>query len=159
MKTLNIQNKKAKFEYFILDTYIAGIQLTGTEIKSIRTGNAGLVDTFCTIDNNEIWLRNSYIGKFDKGSYNNHAVYRIRKLLLNKKEIKNLQKEVIKPGYSIVPLNMFINERGFCKVKIALVKGKHDYDKRQVIKDRDNKREIRQNKEKLLIYGTKRIII
>lgn len=139
---MEIKNKKAKYDYEILETYIAGIVLTGTEMKSIRAGKASLVDTHCTVDNNEVWLRNSFINKFELGTYNNHEEKRPRKLLLNKKEIRTLEKEVQIKGNTIVPLKMFINKRGYCKVEIALCRGKKDYDKRQTIKERDNKREL-----------------
>lgn len=139
---MEIKNRKAKYDYEILETYIAGIVLTGTEMKSIRAGKASFVDTHCTIDNNEIWLRNSFINKFELGTYNNHEEKRPRKLLLNKKEIRTLEKEVQIKGNTIVPLKMFINKRGYCKVEIALCRGKKDYDKRQTIKERDNKREL-----------------
>lgn len=139
---MEIKNRKAKYDYEILETYIAGIVLTGTEMKSIRAGKASLVDTHCTVDNNEVWLRNSFINKFELGTYNNHEEKRPRKLLLNKKEIRTLEKEVQIKGNTIVPLKMFINKRGYCKVEIALCRGKKDYDKRQTIKDRDNKREL-----------------
>lgn len=139
---MEIKNRKAKYDYEILETYIAGIVLTGTEMKSIRAGKASLADTHCTIDNNEIWLRNSFINKFELGTYNNHEEKRPRKLLLNKKEIRTLEKEVQIKGNTIVPLKMFINKRGYCKVEIALCRGKKDYDKRQTIKERDNKREL-----------------
>ena len=139
---MEIKNRKAKYDYEILETYIAGIVLTGTEMKSIRAGKASLVDTHCTVDNNEVWLRNSFINKFELGTYNNHEEKRPRKLLLNKKEIRTLEKEVQIKGNTIVPLKMFINKRGYCKVEIALCRGKKDYDKRQTIKERDNKREL-----------------
>lgn len=139
---MEIKNRKAKYDYEILETYIAGIILTGTEMKSIRAGKASIVDTHCTVDNNEVWLRNSFINKFELGTYNNHEEKRPRKLLLNKKEIRTLEKEVQIKGNTIVPLKMFINKRGYCKVEIALCKGKKDYDKRQTIKERDNKREL-----------------
>ena len=139
---MEIKNRKAKYDYEILETYIAGIVLTGTEMKSIRAGKASLVDTHCTVDNNEVWLRNSFINKFELGTYNNHEEKRPRKLLLNKKEIRTLEKEVQIKGNTIVPLKMFINKRGYCKIEIALCRGKKDYDKRQTIKERDNKREL-----------------
>ena len=139
---MEIKNRKAKYDYEILETYIAGIVLTGTEMKSIRAGKASLVDTHCTVDNNEVWLRNSFINKFELGTYNNHEEKRPRKLLLNKKEIRTLEKEVQIKGNTIVPLKMFINKRGYCKIEIALCRGKKDYDKRQTINERDNKREL-----------------
>ena len=137
-----IKNKKAYFDYTILDTYIAGIILTGTEIKSIRAGKASLVDTFCYIHNNEIWLKNSYIAPYENSGYISHEERRERKLLLNKKEIEKLHKFSLITGNTIIPLKMFINEKGLCKIEIAACKGKKEYDKREAIKERDNKREI-----------------
>lgn len=142
MKQINIQNKKARYDYNVLDTYVAGIVLSGTEIKSIRAGNASIIDSHCTIDNNEIWLRNSFIGKCEFGSYNNHEELRPRKLLLKKSEIIKLFNKVSIKGYTIIPLKLFINCKGFCKVEIALCKGKKDFDKRETIKNRDNIREL-----------------
>ncbi len=137
-----IKNKKALFNYEVLDKYIAGIVLVGTEIKSIRQGKASLVDSYCTIYNNEIILLNSYIGKFDIAAQFNHDERRQRKLLLNKQEINKLKKGIEIKGFTIIPLSMFINEKGLCKVEIALCKGKKTYDKRETIKEKDNKREL-----------------
>lgn len=140
---MEILNRKAKFNFEIIETYIAGIVLTGTEIKSVRLGKASLVDSHCTIDNNEVWMRNSFINKYYKGTFYNHIENRPRKLLLNKNEIKRLSQKVSIKGYTIVPLKMFINKNGFCKVEIALCRGKKEYDKRQTIKERDLSREIK----------------
>lgn len=141
--TIEINNRKARFNYVFIETYVAGIVLTGTEIKSIRDGKASLVDTYCYVDfNNEVWMKNSYIAKYENGTHYNHEERRLRKLLLTKKEINKLKKETEKPGYTVVPVKMFINEHGLCKVVIALAKGKKDYDKRESIKERDVKREI-----------------
>ena len=107
---INIKNKKAEHDFLVLDKFTAGVVLTGTEIKSIRAGKASLVDTFCYIHNGEVWMKNSYIAEYDFGSYNNHSTRRDRKLLLNKKEIHNLQNETRSPGFTIVPLKMFISE-------------------------------------------------
>lgn len=137
---MEIKNRKALFDYEILEKLIAGIVLTGTEIKSIREGKASLIDTYCIIDNNEIWLKNSYIKKFDIAAMNNHEERCDRKLLMNKKEIKKWAKEIINPGLTIIPIKMFINRDGLCKVEVALCKGKKEYDKRQTIKDRDNEK-------------------
>lgn len=139
---INIKNRRAEFDYFVVDQYTAGIVLTGTEIKSIRAGKAGLVDTFCYIHNGEIWVKNMYIAEYDFGSYNNHAARRDRKLLLNKKEIRNLQSETKSPGFTIVPLRLFIDENGRAKLVIALCRGKKEYDKRNTIKDKDDRREM-----------------
>ncbi len=139
---VNIKNKRATFDFEILDTFTAGIVLTGTEIKSIRLGKAGLTDSFCYENNGEIWIKNMYIGEYFYGSYNNHTSRRDRKLLLNKKEIREIGKASKDSGFSIVPLRVFINERGLAKVVIALAKGKKEYDKRQSIKAKEDKREM-----------------
>lgn len=139
---MEIKNRKATFDYEILEKYVAGIVLTGTEIKSIRLGKASLVDSFCTINDNVVLLRNSYIAKFDIAATFNHEERRNRILLLNKQEIKRLKKKVEEQGNTIIPLKMFINNKGICKVEIALCKGKKSYDKRESIKEKDNKREL-----------------
>lgn len=139
---INIKNKRAEHDYLIIDRWMAGIVLTGTEIKSIRAGKASLVDTFCFILNGEIWVKNMYIAPYDFGSYNNHAARRDRKLLLNRKEIRNLQQDSQSPGYTIVPLRLFIDDNGRAKLDVALCKGKHEYDKRATMRERDDKREL-----------------
>lgn len=139
---INIKNKRAEFDYFVIDSYTAGIVLSGTEIKSIRAGKAGLVDTFCFINNGELWVKNMYIAEYSFGSYNNHAVRRDRKLLLNKKEIRALQNETKAPGLTIVPLRLFVNEKGLAKMVIGLCRGKKEYDKRHTIKEKEDKREM-----------------
>lgn len=139
-QNINIKNKRATFDYEILETFNAGIVLTGTEIKSIRQGKASLVDTFCLVSNGEVWIKNMYIAEYFYGSYNNHDLRRDRKLLLNRKEIMRLYKSVKESGFSIVPLRVFINDRGLAKVVIAIAKGKKVYDKRQSIKEREDKR-------------------
>lgn len=139
---MEIKNKKALFNYEAIEKIIAGIVLTGTEIKSIREGKASLVDTFCYIKDNEVWLKNSYIKKFDVAGIYNHEERRERKLLLSKQEIRKWKKPLLNPGITIVPLKMFINKEGLCKVEIALCKGKKEYDKRESIKEEDNKREL-----------------
>ena len=140
--SINIKNKKASYDYTFIDTYTAGIVLTGTEIKSIRLGKASLVDTFCYFSNGELWVQNMNITEYFYGSYNNHQARRDRKLLLTKKELEKLQRAIKDPGFTIVPSRMFINDRGLCKVVIALAKGKKEFDKRQSLKDRDDKREM-----------------
>ena len=137
---INIKNRRATFDYEIIETFTAGIVLTGTEIKSIRQGKAGLTDTFCFINNSEVWVKNMYIAEYFYGSYNNHVARRDRKLLLNKKEIDKLEKNNNIAGFSIVPLRLFISEKGLAKLVIAIAKGKKIYDKRQSIKERDDKR-------------------
>ena len=139
---VNIQNRRARFDYEIVETYTAGIVLTGTEIKSIRQGKCGLTDAYCAVINGEVWVKNMYIAEYSFGSYNNHTTHRDRKLLLNRKEIRRLGRDVQQPGHSIVPLRLFINERGLAKLVIALARGKRQYDKRQSIKEREDKRTI-----------------
>ena len=139
---INIKNKRATFDYVITDTYTAGIVLTGTEIKSIRLGKASLVDTYCIFTGTELWVKNMYVAEYFYGSYNNHPAQRDRKLLLERKELRKLQQAVKNPGFTIVPTRLFINERGLAKLVIALARGKHEYDKRESIKERDDKREM-----------------
>ena len=139
---INIKNRRATFDYIISDTYIAGIVLTGTEIKSIRQGKAGLTDTYCVFTNNELWVKNMYIAEYFYGSYNNHSTRRDRKLLLEQKELRKLRQSVKNPGFTIVPMRLYINEKGLAKLVIGLARGKHEYDKRESIKERDDKREI-----------------
>ena len=139
---INIKNKRATFDFEIVETFTAGIVLTGTEIKSIRIGKASLVDSFCYEERGEIWLKNMYIAEYSFGSYNNHATRRDRKLLLQRREIQKLQKSGKETGFTIVPLRVFINERVLAKVVIAIARGKKEYDKRQSIKEREDKRAI-----------------
>lgn len=139
-QNINIKNKRASFDYEFIETYTAGIVLTGTEIKSIRAGKASLVDTFCIFEKNELWVRNMYIAEYFYGSYNNHAARRDRKLLLQKKELKKMQRLVKETGYTIVPTRIFLNERGLAKVNIAVARGKKQYDKRQSLREKDDRR-------------------
>lgn len=139
---VNIKNKRATFDYEIVESFVAGIVLTGTEIKSIREGRASLVDTYCLIENGEVWVKNMHIAEYAFGSYNNHSVRRDRKLLLNKKEIAKLAKASENPGFTIIPLKVFINERGLAKMTIGVARGKKEYDKRQCIKEREDKRSL-----------------
>ncbi|MGB2231670.1 MAG: SsrA-binding protein SmpB [Flavobacteriaceae bacterium] len=142
-RTINIQNKKARFNYEILDKYTAGIVLTGTEIKSIRTSKASIAESFCEFnDKEELFIINMTIEEYLYGTYYNHKPKAERKLLLNRKELKKLKKEVSTKGLTIVPLKLFINDNGFAKLEIALAKGKKVHDKRETIKDRDNKRNL-----------------
>ena len=141
-KAVNIKNKRASFDFLLLDKYTAGIVLTGTEIKSIRAGKASLVDTFCFIHNGEMWVKNMYVAEYSYGSYNNHSTRRDRKLLLNKAEIRKLQAEMKTPGYSIVPTLLFIDENGRAKLDIYLCRGKKEYDKRQTLKEKEDRREM-----------------
>ena len=137
---INIKNRRATFDYEIVESFTAGIVLTGTEIKSIRLGKAGLTDTYCMIENNELWMKGMYIAEYSYGSYNNHATHRDRKLLLTRKEINKIGKAMLQPGYTVVPLKLYINENGLAKVDIAIARGKKQYDKRQSIKEREDKR-------------------
>lgn len=147
-KEINIKNKRATFDYNITDTYTAGIVLTGTEIKSIRLGKAGLTDTFCYVNNGEVWVKNMYISEYFYGTYNNHESRRDRKLLLNKKEIAKIEKSGKETGFSIIPLRLFINDRGLAKLVIGVGRGKKEYDKRQSIKEREDKRSMARMFEK-----------
>jgi len=139
---INIKNKKAHFEYHILDTYIAGVRLLGTEIKSIREGKANINDSFCSFFDDGLYIRNMHIAEYSHGSFYNHEAKRDRQLLLNKKELKKLKTKSEERGFTIIPLRMFISERGFAKLEIALAQGKKDFDKRESIKERDTKREL-----------------
>ena len=142
-KTINIQNKKARFEYEILDKFVAGIQLTGTEIKSIRQSKARITESFCEFnDRGELFIVNMYIEEYAFGHHYNHKPKSERRLLLNKRELKALKKDVDQKGNTIVPLRLFINENGWAKLEIALAKGKKIHDKRETMKDRDNKRDL-----------------
>jgi SsrA-binding protein len=142
-KKINIQNKKAFFEYEILDTYIAGLQLGGTEIKSIRESKARITESFCEFNEaGELFVINMYVEEYKHGSFYNHLPKSARKLLLEKKELKKLNKEVQNVGITIVPLKLFITDKGWAKLQIALVKGKKLHDKRETIKDRDSKRDL-----------------
>ncbi len=141
-KTINILNKRAKFDYEIIDRYDAGIVLTGTEIKSIRLGKASIAESFCEFSNSELFVINSNIEEYSFGTHYNHKAKSERKLLLNKKELKSLEKDLQNKGLTIVPLRLYINEKGYAKMEIALCRGKKNYDKRETIKDRDTKRDI-----------------
>ncbi len=139
---VQIKNRRAEFDYLVVDRYTAGLVLTGTEVKSIRAGKASLVDTFCYIHNGEVWTKNMYVAEYDLGSYNNHATRRDRKLLLNKKEIRHLQEETKAPGFTLVPLKLFFDDNGRVKMQLGLCRGKKEYDKRQSIKEKDDRREM-----------------
>lgn len=140
---VNIKNRRASFDYEILDRYQAGIVLYGTEIKSIREGHASLVDTYCMFVGNELWVKQMNIAEYKFGSYANHEARRDRKLLLQKKELRKLNRQVKDTGKTIIPLRLYINEKGLAKMEIGLCVGKHEYDKRQTIKARDLDREMR----------------
>ena len=147
-KSINILNKKARFSYDLLDTYTAGIVLTGTEIKSIRASKASIAESFCEFnDSGELFVINMTVQEYDHGNHFNHRPKAERKLLLNKKELRKLEKEVKNTGLTIIPTKLFINEKGFAKLKIALAKGKKLFDKRETIKDRENKRNLERIKK------------
>lgn len=137
---VHIKNKKARFEYELLDKFDAGIQLSGTEIKSIRNNKASIVEAFCTFMDGELYVRNMHIAEYEKGGHYNHNPKRDRKLLLHKKEIQKLQKKLKDQGLTIVPLLVYVNDRGWAKMKIALAKGKKLHDKRDDLKEKDAKR-------------------
>ncbi len=139
---INIKNKKASFEFFFIETFTAGIVLTGTEIKSIRAGKASLVDSFCFINNGEIWVKGMNISPYFYGSYNNHEAKRDRKLLLTKKEISKLTSATKQTGYTIIPILVFVDNHGRAKMDIALCKGKKEYDKRETLKAKEDRREM-----------------
>lgn len=139
---VNIKNRRASFDYAVVDSYTAGIVLTGTEIKSIRQSRASLVDTYCIFIGDELWVKNMHVAEYFYGSYNNHAARRDRKLLLERKELRKLKQDVKNPGFTIVPMRLYINEKGLAKLVIALARGKHEYDKRESIRERDDKREM-----------------
>lgn len=139
---VNIKNRKARFNYEITDTFNAGIVLTGTEIKSIREGKANLTDSYCFVDNGEVWVKGMHISEYFYGSYNNHQVRRDRKLLLTKKEIAKLARGSEAAGFTIVPIKVFISDKGFAKMVIGIGRGKRQFDKRQSLREREDKRSI-----------------
>jgi SsrA-binding protein len=139
---ISIKNKRATFDYELLETFTAGIVLTGTEIKSIRLGKVSLVDTYCIVEQKELWVKNMYIAEYFYGTYNNHSTRRDRKLLLNRKEIKKIDVAAKNSGFTIIPVRLFLNDQGLVKIVIAIAKGKREYDKRNSIRERGDKREI-----------------
>lgn len=139
---IEIKNKRAGFDYEFLDTYTAGIALTGTEIKSIREGKASLVDSYCYFVNGELYVKNMHIAEYWWGSFNNHDPRRDRKLLLNKKELRKLQRATKEKGLTIIATRLFIAQNGYAKLNIALAKGKKEYDKRESIKEKDMRRDM-----------------
>ena len=141
-RKVEIVNRKAKFEYKFLDLYEAGMMLTGTEVKSLRAGEANLTDAFCYFKKDELYVKNLFIAEYKLGTHYNHEPRRLRKLLLRRQELKKLQKKVTEKGFTIVPYRLYFNDRGFAKLEIALAQGKASYDKRKSIKERDNKREM-----------------
>jgi len=143
---VNIQNKKARFEYELLDIYTAGMQLLGTEIKSIRLGKASIAEAYCFMKDGELWIKGMNIAEYDFGNINNHDPIRERKLLLQKHELQKIEKKLKDQGITIVPLKVFLTNRGLAKIDVALAKGKKIYDKRNTIKDRDIKRDLDRSK-------------
>ncbi len=144
-----IVNRKARFNYEFLETYKAGIVLTGTEIKSIKEGKANLGDSFCYLRQGEMWIKNLHISLYNFGSYANHEPMRLRKLLLNKKEINKLEGKIKEKGLTIIPYKIFFSERGLAKIEIVLAKGKKSFDKRESIKERDTQKEIQRVKKEI----------
>lgn len=139
---ITIKNKRAEHEYFLMDRLTAGIVLTGTEIKSIRNGKASLADSYCSFKGDELFVIGMHIAEYDKGTYNNHDPKRDRKLLLTARELRKLKNKVQEKGLTIIPVVLFINEKGLAKLDIALARGKHYYDKRESLKTKDSKRDI-----------------
>lgn len=145
--SISIKNKRASFEYLLLQEFTAGIQLTGTEIKSIREGKASIADAYCTFKENELFVINMHIAEYSFGTYNNHEPKRDRKLLLTKRELHKMQTKVKEKGFTIIPTLLFINEKGLAKLTISLARGKHHYDKRESLKQKDIKREIARSRD------------
>lgn len=141
-KQINIQNKRARFEFHLIENFVAGIVLSGTEIKSIRNGKASILEAYCVFVNGEVWIRNMHIAAYENGSFYNHAPKADRKLLLNRKEIGKIEKFLKDKGNTVVPLKMFLSDSGWAKIEIALAKGKKLHDKRQDLKEKDDKREM-----------------
>lgn len=139
---LNIRNKRATFEYEIVDTYVAGIMLRGSEIKSVRDGKASMNDAYCQFRDGELWVKNLNISEYRQATVWQHEPLRMRKLLLNKKEMSKLLAKVKERGFTIIPLRLFLSDRGYAKLEIALARGKKVYDKRASIKEKDQKREL-----------------
>jgi SsrA-binding protein len=141
-KSVNIKNKRASFEYHFIDTYVAGLALSGTEIKSIRQSKISLTEAYCYFNNGELFTKGMHIAVYELGTHYNHDPLRERKLLLKKKELRKLENELKDKGLTIIPVRLFINDRGFAKLEIALAKGKKLYDKREDIKAKDVRREM-----------------
>jgi SsrA-binding protein len=140
---MEIKNRQAYFEYFFDDKYVAGIVLTGTEVKSLREGKANFNDSYCIFNKGELWIRSFHISEYSHGTVNNHDPVRERKLLLTKRELKKLQAKIKEKGYTIIPLRLFFNEKNLVKLEIGLGKGKKLHDKRETIKQRDTERELK----------------
>ena len=147
---INIKNRKAKFQYEILDKYVAGIKLAGTEIKAIREGKAGIAESFCEFHRGELYVINMHVDEYSHATHFNHNPKSERKLLLNKQELRKLEKQINQSGLTIIPLRLFINERGLAKLVIALCKGKKTHDKREALKKKDSDRELARIKARKL---------
>jgi len=141
-QNISIKNKKASFEYELVDRFTAGMKLVGTEIKSIRNGKVNLNDAYCQFFGNELFVKNLHIAEYEMGNINNHIAKRDRKLLLNRKELQKLEKKIKESGFTIIPVKLFVNDRGLAKLEIALARGKKTYDKRESLKAKDAKRDI-----------------
>ena len=142
-----IKNKKAAFEYHFIETYTAGIMLTGTEVKSIREGKASFSDSYCVMQNGELWVKNLHISEYKEGSYNNHEPKRQRKLLLNKKELRKIESKLKEKGTTVIPVQLYFNERGYAKLDVAVAKGKKLFDKRESIKEKDVRRQMQRTSD------------
>ena len=141
-QNISIKNRKATFEYELVERFVAGMKLVGTEIKSIRNGKVNLTDSYCQVVNGEMYVKNLHVAEYEMGTCNNHIAKRDRKLLLNRKEIQKLDKKVKESGFTIVPVKLFVNDKGLAKLEIALARGKKTYDKRESLKQKDAKRDI-----------------
>ncbi len=141
-KEVNIRNKRARFEYHLLETYVAGMQLSGTEIKSIRQSKASILEAYCVVSNGEVWIRNMSITAYENGSFYNHKPRSDRKLLLNRKEINKIEKFLQVKGNTLIPLKLFISDKGWAKIEIACAQGKKLHDKRQDMKEKDDRRDM-----------------
>lgn len=144
-KTIEITNKKASFLYFIIQTLEAGIQLTGTEVKSIRSGKANLSDAYCAFDNGELFAHHIHISEYEQGAQQNHDPKRVRRLLLNRSELRKLERKVNEKGMTIIPVRIYFSERGMIKLEVALATGKKSYDKRETLKEKDQRRDMDRN--------------
>jgi SsrA-binding protein len=145
--TITIKNRKASFEYFLLEQYTAGVQLLGSEIKSIRMGKVSLTDSYCDFVDDELYVKNMHIAEYEHGTHYNHEPKRDRKLLLTRRELRKLATKVKEKGFTIIPVQLYINEKGLAKLDIALARGKHAYDKRESIRRKDYQRDVDRQKE------------
>jgi SsrA-binding protein len=144
---ISIRNKRASFEYYLLEEFVAGLQITGTEIKSIREGKANLTDAYCGFKGEELFVINMHVAEYALGTHYNHEPKRDRKLLLNKRELRKIATKTKEKGLTMIPMELFVNEKGLAKLKFAIAKGKKLYDKRETLKVKDNKREMDRSSE------------